>query len=201
MPIRTNRGRAAVYRRLWGWPLRSPRHLVGALVGLAVLFTALGIVAPKLIGRNDARATTGPGTSQTSTGPYPSGLAATGTATSTLPTRQPGPLSSPTPAPPNGDALRVAKDWVAAWVNHPAGMTSEQWLAGLKPFTTDEFLPQMSTVDLAQIPATKVTGEPSVVESYTSSVKLTIPTDGPTLRLTLISTNVGWRVADYDQAS
>ena len=111
------------------------------------------------------------------------------------------PLSSPTPAPPNGDALRVAKNWVAAWVNHPAGMTSEQWLAGLKPYTTEEFLPQMSTVDLAQIPATKGTGEPTVEESYTSSVKLTIPTDGPALRLTLISTNAGWRVTDYDQAS
>jgi hypothetical protein len=41
MPIRTNRGRAAVYRKLWAWPLRSPRHLAMAAFALAVLAIAL----------------------------------------------------------------------------------------------------------------------------------------------------------------
>ena len=41
MPIRTNRGRAAVYRRLWGWPLRSPRHLIGLVVVVLALVLLL----------------------------------------------------------------------------------------------------------------------------------------------------------------
>ena len=199
MPIRTNRGRAAVYRRLWGWPLRSPRHLIGALVFLAILITALGIVLPKVVGKPQAKAspTTGTTTSVTTT---PPGVAAP-VPTSNLPTRLSTPLATPTPAPPNADAIRVAKEWAAAWVNHPPGMTSEQWLAQLKPFTTEEYLPVMASVDPANIPATKVTGEPVVGTSYTSSVQLTIPTDGPKLAITVVSTNAGWRVADYDQAS
>lgn len=35
MPLRTGRGRAAVLRRIWGWPLRSPGHLAIAAVVLA----------------------------------------------------------------------------------------------------------------------------------------------------------------------
>lgn len=199
MPIRTNRGRAAVYRRLWGWPLRSPRHLMGTLVFLAILVTALGIVLPKAVGKPQAKAspTTGTSTSVTTTRP---GIAAP-VPTSNLPTRLSTPLATPTPTTPNEEAIHVAKEWAAAWVKHPPGITSEQWLAQLKPFTTDEYLPVMATVDPANIPATKVTGEPVVGTSYPKSLQLTIPTDGPKLAITVVSTNAGWRVADYDQAS
>ncbi|MEV6874034.1 hypothetical protein [Amycolatopsis sp. NPDC051128] len=199
MPIRTNRGRTAVYRRLWGWPLRSPRHLMGTLVFLAILVTALGILLPKVVGKPQAKAAAPPGTT-TSAHATPPGVAAP-VPTSNLPTRLSAPLVTPTSAAPNNDAIRVAKEWAAAWVNHPAGITSEQWLANLKPFTTEEYLPVMSSVDPANIPATKVTGEPQVGTSYTSSVQLTIPTDGPKLSITVVNTNAGWRVADYDQAS
>lgn len=201
MPIRTNRGRAAVYRRLWGFPLRSPRHLIGTLVVLAILVTALGIVVPKVMGKQPAKASPlAPGTTTTSVTATQPGVAAS-VPTSNLPTRLSQPLVTPTTAAPNGDAVRVAKEWAAAWVNHPQGMTSAQWLEQLKPFTTEEYLPVMSSVDPANVPATKVTGEPTVGTSYTSSVQLTIPTDGPKLSITVVSTNAGWRVADYDQAS
>src|SRR5690348_5660 len=199
MPIRTNRGRAAVYRRLWGWPLRSPRHLMGTLVFLAILATVLGIVLPKAVGKPQAKASpVPPGTTTSVTATAP-GVAAP-VPTSNLPTRLSTPLATPTSAAPNSDAIRVAKDWAAAWVDHPAGITSDQWLAKLKPFTTEEYLPVMKSVDPANIPATKVTGEPVVGTSYTSSLQLTIPTDGPKLAITVVNTNAGWRVADYDQA-
>ena len=200
MPIRTNRGRAAVYRRLWGWPLRSPRHLMGTLIFLAILVTALGIVLPKAVGKPQAKASPTTGTTTSVTATTAPGVAAS-VPTSNLPTRLSAPLATPTTAAPNGDAVRVAKEWAAAWVDHPAGITSDQWLAKLKPFTTEEYLPVMASVDPANIPATKVTGEPTVGTSYTSSVQLTIPTDGPKLAITVVNTNAGWRVADYDQAS
>jgi hypothetical protein len=59
----------------------------------------------------------------------------------------------------------------------------------------------MSTVDPANVPATAVTGDPVVVSSYTSSVQVVIPTDGPKMSITLSKTDAGWRVSEYDQAS
>ena len=59
----------------------------------------------------------------------------------------------------------------------------------------------MSTVDPANIPASRVTGEPTAGTSYTSSVQLIIPTDGPKLSITVLRSDVGWRVSDYVQAS
>jgi hypothetical protein len=197
MPIRTNRGRAAVYRRLWGWPLRSPRHLVGTLVFLAILVTALGIVLPKTMGK-PAAAQPGPSVASSAPGP---GLAAPVPTPSTLPTRLSSPLATPTSAPPNPEAVNVAKQWATAWVNHPAGISNANWLNGMRALTTDEFLPVMSTVDPSNIPATRVTGDPAVTSSYTSSVQVVVPTDGPKLSITVVNTGAGWRVADYDQAS
>ncbi len=203
MPIRTNRGRAAVYRRLWGWPLRSPRHLVGTLVFLGLLVTVLGILLPKAAGNAKTAPPAGTSSSSaTTSSSHPPGVAAPATVTSNLPTRLSGPVTTPTTAPPNADALRVAKEWAGAWVNHPAGMTSEQWLNGLRPYTTEEYLSsKMATVDPANIPATKVTGDPVVSKAFADSVELTITTDGPKLSITVVTTNAGWRVTAYDQAS
>jgi len=197
VPIRTNRGRAAVYRRLWGWPVRSPKHLAGTLVVLVALVVALGFALPKLFpgGPEEsgpvASEQGGDNTGGTQSRPRPS---------TPLPTRLTSPRESPTPAAANPEALRIAKEWSAAWVNHPPGVTVEQWLAGMKPFTTEEYLPVMSSVDPANVPATAVTGEPVATSSYTSSVEVTVPTDGPKLSITVVSTNAGWRVAQYEQA-
>jgi len=37
LPIRTHRGRAAVYRMFWGWPVRSPKHLAATVLALVVI--------------------------------------------------------------------------------------------------------------------------------------------------------------------
>jgi hypothetical protein len=96
----------------------------------------------------------------------------------------------------------VAELFVRAWASHPAGITNAQWLNGLRPYTTEEYLnAQMASVDPVNIPATKVTGDPVVVASYTSSVQVLIPTDGPKLSVTVSRTSDGWRVSGYDQAS
>ncbi|QFU93502.1 hypothetical protein [Amycolatopsis sp. YIM 10] len=199
MPIRTNRGRAAVYRRLWGWPLRSTTHLTVSLVVLAVLLIAAGVLVPKLVGDNGPQRTGRAGEISVTPDDGKAAPPARGT-TGPLPTRLSEPRESPTSAAPNGDAVRVAEQFAAAWVNHPDGITTEQWMAGLKPFTTDEFLPTMSTVDPANIPATRVTGAPVPINSLTSSLEAEVPTDGPKLSITVVSTNVGWRVSALDQA-
>ncbi|OXM68594.1 MULTISPECIES: hypothetical protein [Amycolatopsis] len=198
MPIRTNRGRAAVYRRIWGFPLRSPAHLVGTAVAVIVLIVAIGIVVPQLLGNPNRSGPTpvriqdpGAGSSPTSAGSSPAPMS----------TRLTAPLLQPTSAAPDPAALRIAKQWATAWATHPDGITNAQWLDGLRPLTTEEYLPEMSTVDPANIPATRVTGEPTVTKSYTSSVEVLVPTDGPKLSITVAKTPSGWLVTGYDQAS
>jgi hypothetical protein len=200
MPIRTNRGRSAVYRRLWSWPLRSPRHLIT----FVIIIVALGIVVAMVIPKGNTTGSAQPAgdtttDSTTSTGGT-SGQSPSDTTTSAQ-TRLTSPLLSPTPAPPAPQALTVAVNWVKAWATHPAGITNPQWLAQLKPYTTDEFLPQMGSVDPANVPATKVTGAAVSVDSTTSSVIADVPTDGGTIQVTVITTPTeGWRVSKYDKA-
>ncbi|MCP2168172.1 hypothetical protein [Goodfellowiella coeruleoviolacea] len=214
MPIRTNRGRAAVYRKLWGWPLRSPKHLVTTVVGVTVLATTIGVVGPRLLGENGPLAASGgtPGSGQGQAGQslQPTGgqsqsAAPTGGAIPTslppsLPTRLSSPAASPSSAAPDPAALSVAESWGKAWVNHPDGMTNEQWLDQLRPYTTEEYLPVMSSVDIANIPATKVTGSATPTKSHANSMEAALPTDGGTLQLTLVRTAQGWRVARYTKA-
>lgn len=214
MPIRTNRGRAAVYRKLWGWPMRSPRHLVTVILIVAAAVLTIGIVVPQLVGADggsggaaaggDTATTTGETTTDADSGTDTSGAdggPATGSDTSDLPTRIESPTQKPTAAPPSADALKVAQAWGAAWVNHPTGTTNEKWLDGLRPYTTEEYLVEMATVDPANIPATKVTGPPVPKASYTSSVTANVPTDGGTIAVTVIDTPQGWRVAYYEQVA
>lgn len=204
MPIRTNRGRAAVYRRLWGWPLRSPRHLVLAVVGVVVVAIAVAVLAAHTTGAHRNAASPGGRPGPTLSVPaVPSGTS-TGPAGPTTPTptatRLTTPPETPTTAAPAPAALAVISAWGKAWVNHPAGMTNPQWLAQLKPYTTDEFLPQMATVDVANIAATQVTGAPRATNSYTSSVEALLPTNDGTLDITAIATPQGWRVTSYTKA-
>ncbi|HYS41563.1 MAG TPA: hypothetical protein VEO01_38595, partial [Pseudonocardiaceae bacterium] len=155
MPIRTNRGRAAVYRRLWGWPLRSPRHLVVALIGLIVVAIAIGVIAARTHGtaKPGVGGAASLGTSVSTT--INIATATAGFTTSAAPiTRLSGPPVAPSSVAPNPAALDVIQTWGKAWVNHPVGMTTTQWLAQLAPYTTPEFLPQMNSVDVANISAT-----------------------------------------------
>lgn len=199
MPIRTHRGRAAVYRRLWAWPLRSPRHLAAMVFALAVLAIVLGLLVPRVA---SPLASLGPHQAQPSpTSVPPAAAAAPGAAegaasSSRVPrvTLAPPPTTAAAP-----EALAVADAWARAWVHHPQGMTNDQWVAQLAPLTTDEYVPQLHSVDPANIPATVVTGKAEPVTASARAVDVTITTDGPKLKLTVISTDAGWRVSAYDR--
>ena len=207
MPIRTNRGRAAVYRRLWAWPLRSPRHLVGAIVIVAVLGIAIAIALDRLHPPSSSPShAAGPAASTTFTiKPPPSSSINTNAPPATNSnepsTRLSTPPETPITAPAAPAALQVVQEWGDAWVNHPVNMTSAQWLAQLQPYTEPEILPQLGTVDLANIPATQVTGPATAISSYTSSVVALLPTNGGNLQITVVSTTQGWQVSDYSNAS
>jgi hypothetical protein len=198
MPIRTNRGRAAVYRKLWGWPVRSPRHLMATLFGLTVLAILVGYAVPQAA---NPLSIGGSGPALTiSNGVVVTTARSSGTRSASRPTSSPVPrVSAPTPtlAPPAPEALAVAEAWARAWVNHPEGMTGEQWAAQLAPLTTEELLPQLRSIDPANIPSTAVTGKAEPITSSARAVEVRIATDGAQLRLTVIATTVGWQVSAY----
>ncbi|HEY4021695.1 MAG TPA: hypothetical protein VGM75_23610 [Pseudonocardiaceae bacterium] len=204
MPIRTNRGRAAVYRRLWAWPLRSPGHLVGAIVIVIVLGIAIAIGIARIHPSSPTHTASPFGSSTSAPAPASGAIntnAPPATNSAEPSTRLSTPPETPVSAPPAPAALQVVQEWGSAWVNHPVNMTSQQWLAQLQPYTEPEILPQLATVDLANIPATQVTGPATAINSYTSSVVALLPTNGGNLQITVVSTPQGWQVSDYTNAS
>jgi hypothetical protein len=202
VPIRTPRGRSAAYRGIWQWPLRSPARLTVTVVAVLVVAVGVTIGIGMLVGPGTgglgalppigAGPSVGPasGSGTTTSGP-------TGTAAGVVPTSAPSPL--PLSAAP-AEALAAAERWARAWVRPEEGTSSAQWLAGLRPITTEEYLGVLSGVDPQNIPATRVTGEPEAVRVAERSVQVEIPTDALTLRVLVVDTEAGWRVAGYDRA-
>ena len=199
MPIRTPRGRSAAYRVLWQWPLRSPARL--GLCVVLVLAVAVGIIASigALRGARAVGTVAAPGSSAFPTPQAPT----TGSPATIAPTVLPPvpvltPSSKPLVTAPS-TALSVAERWAAAWVDHPQGITAQQWVDGLRPFTTDEYLGVLTGVDPANIPASKVVGEPKAVRVAPRSLQVDVPTNALTLRVLVVETEDGWRVAGYDK--
>jgi hypothetical protein len=200
VPIRAPRGRSAAYRTLWQWPLRSPARL-----GLCVVF-GLAVVVGAVAGIGALRGVTAVGsavaggsaatpTAETPTGGRPAVV----TPTVLPPVKELTPTSLPVSSAPSA-ALSVAARWAGAWVDHPQGTTPQQWVDGLRPFTTDEYLGVLTGVDPTNIPATKVTGEPRALRVAARSVQVRVPTNALTLVVLVVQTEGGWRVAGYDRS-
>jgi hypothetical protein len=192
VPIRTRRGRAGAYRALWEWPLHSPVRLFGCLVVLTLVVVGISTVGGLLGG--------GSGRSSGALGPAAPSAAA-------RPPAAPGPPAELTPTTlPLADvppvALAVAQRWTEAWATHPPGVTPEQWTAGLAPYTTEEYLAVLASVDPANVPGARVTGPAQAVEVRPEAVRVQVPTDAVRLELLLVQSGPGdWRVSGYDRAS
>ncbi|HEV7451508.1 MAG TPA: hypothetical protein VGO16_08995 [Pseudonocardiaceae bacterium] len=199
MPIRTHRGRAAVYRTFWGWPLRSPAHLAGTVVVLVAITVGVGLVLPDSGGSSPVRAAP----SSSPLAPV-SGMAVPGVApgeqSRALFPSTPLPSTPPPSTPAPVAALAVARSWVHAFLTVPNGISSARWVEQLRPYTTDELLPELRSVDPANVPAAKIIDEPRTVSSSASSAEVDVPTTVVVVRLLLVSTPAGWRVAGYQRA-
>jgi hypothetical protein len=181
-----------VYRRLWGWPLRSPRHLAASIVIFVVVVVALGVIVPKVLDRKPSTQTAaGPSTSQqgTQVGQLPSSGAS-------LPTKEPAPSISASAAPPQADAQLIAELWAGSWIKPPPDNDVNKWLAQLRPYTTEEFLAQMATIDPRNVPKKYTNVTPK--KSYVSSADFEIGTDLGKVVITLVKAPDGkWRVNSY----
>lgn len=201
MPIRSPRGRASAYRGIWQWPLRSPLRLLVTVVLLLVLASGAVFVGGKLGGSARTGGLLAGGAPATS---EPGPVSGTGSPAEPTPTALPPvapltPTTLPLSAAP-AEALQVARSWTAAWVNHRPGTTNEQWTAGMRAFTTDEYLGVLSAVDPANVPATAVTGTPRATRVSPRSVQVEVPTNALKLSVLVVDTDAGWRVSRYDRA-
>ncbi|WP_064745372.1 hypothetical protein [Pseudonocardia acaciae] len=201
--IRSPKGRGAAYRALWQWPLRSPARLIGCLVVLAALVIGANAAFGLLPARTGGTGVFGSDPSGSVT-PTPPAGALPNAQPRNEPTRLP-PVPELTPetlplskAPPA--ALTVATRWTQAWAKHPADGATATWVNGLRPYTTDEYLAVLSTVDTANVPATKVTGAARAVLVSPRSVRVEVPTDAVRLVVLVVNTGTEWRVAGYDRA-
>lgn len=187
MPIRTHRGRAAVYRRFWGWPVRSPRHLTCTV--LVILAIAIGTSLALPDDRRGGTARDLPSNSrQVGTTGVPGSVPIDGART----TRP----SAPAPTA----ALDAARSWVQAFLTVPKGITVARWIEQLRPYTTEELLPELSSIDPANVPAAQITEAPRTVSVSAGSAEVDVPTTAVVVRLLLVSTPAGWRVASYERA-
>ncbi len=190
-----------MYRRLWGWPLRSPTHLIATIIGVVALVATISIVAEKAVGSKNG--TTAGGATVT-TAPATSGggnqigvLPATGT-TTPLPTKAPSPTAAATSAPVSPDAQLVAEQWIDAWLDHPPGTTNAKWLAKLKPYTSDELLPTLQSVDPANVPK-EIKSKVTASRSTTDSVDFEADLETGKLVVTVAKLPEGWRVHKYSR--
>jgi hypothetical protein len=204
VPIRSPRGRAAAYRAVWQWPLRSPLRLAVTAVVIVAVAVGVSFGVAALGGGTGDRSQVGSSSSSSTPRSAPRTSGPTGSSAGTLtrtalpPVPDLEPSTLPLSLAPEA-ALEVAARWSAGWLRPPEGTSARQWLEGLRPTTTDEYLGVLSGVDPANIPATRVTGEPRPVRVAARSVQVEVPTDALTLVVLVVDTEAGWRVAGYDR--
>lgn len=109
------------------------------------------------------------------------------------PTAMPTLVRAPVGPGPDAIAAAFAADWVAATGASPAA-----WLSRLRPRVTPALAGELSGVDPAGVPATRITGPPSVIPHGPSVADVLIPVDSGTLRLRLRLLGDRWLVDGID---
>lgn len=132
------------------------------------------------------------------TAPVPSGGAATAPATSSSPL-----LHSPVPpvtAPGRKTPQQVATLFAKAWVKHD--VSAATWQHALAPYATAALAARLTTTDPANVPAARVTGDPTVVDDAADRCDVRIATDAGTLVLGLAGPGGAWLVdtVDWDRS-
>ncbi|WP_327006658.1 hypothetical protein OHA72_04900 [Dactylosporangium sp. NBC_01737] len=94
------------------------------------------------------------------------------------------------------DANAVATRFGKAWIRK-AGITGEQWRAGLKPDASSELMEDLADTDPNDVPTATITG-PVVLESFGQVATAKVPADGGTIVLQLEALNGRWQVTSLD---
>jgi hypothetical protein len=127
------------------------------------------------------------------------GVLPTGVPSISLPTKASSPASTPPSAAPDPEAAMVADLWSEKWITRPADGKNATWLETLKPYTTEEWLPQLKTVDPGNLPS-GLDGAVKLKESHTDSVVYEVGLKGGgALQMTLVKRADKWLVHKSDR--
>lgn len=91
------------------------------------------------------------------------------------------------PAPALAAALRAGREFATAWVSHQPG-----WAAQLRRYATPGLAAQVTAGDHGYLPATAVTGPPTVVRETAGSVTVLVPTNAGPAVMTVVRSDAGW---------
>ncbi len=193
MPIRSQHGRAAAYRALWQWPLRSVRRLVITVLALLVLAGGVSYTIASL----------GIGSRAGGTGRcrrWPVGCGSRGAV---------GHRAAAGAGAANRRRCRCRRRPRPRWTwpgagpgpgsgRRPGSATSSGWpgCATPRPRSTSGCWPRW-TRRTSRRPGW--CGNPKAVRVSPRSVQVQVQTDGPTLLVLVVDTDAGWRVAGYDR--
>jgi hypothetical protein len=110
-----------------------------------------------------------------------------------------GPVDE-TPDPLTGDeaALTSAMAFATAWLDRTR--SPEQWLAGLRPYATEDLIDRLTGVDPLSVPSNVVLGTPTIRGRSAAYAEVLIPIGtGDTLVLSVVNLDGRWVVATLDQ--
>ncbi|MBB5871258.1 hypothetical protein F4553_004637 [Allocatelliglobosispora scoriae] len=112
----------------------------------------------------------------------------------------PPPVQSPSVAPGAANPVDVAASFAASWVQGTRSASS--WLAALRPHCTEHLLEQLRDVDPSSVPASKVTGKPTLIPRAFTYAEVSIPLDAGVLKLRLLGPDGHWYVdgVDWDRS-
>ena len=161
-----------------------------ALVLSVIVLSAVGIA--RLVGDDSTPSTFPPGNLSEQTGEPPSGSSygPDDGVVSALPSVSPSVTKGA--APPAEVAMAFAKSWLMRT------RTAKSWLDALRPDSTQQLLEQLQDVDPQNVPATRITGDVSLVTLSESAVQAIIPLDSGQLRLRLVGPDGHWFVDGID---
>nr|BFE63732.1 hypothetical protein GCM10020063_082580 [Dactylosporangium thailandense] len=94
------------------------------------------------------------------------------------------------------DAVTVATRFANAWLRK-AGVTGDQWRAGLKPDASTDLLASLADTDPADVPTATITGATELQTNGATTVAR-IPAEGGTIVLGLLASGGRWQVTSLD---
>ncbi|WP_091610725.1 hypothetical protein [Micromonospora mirobrigensis] len=167
---------------------RALRSRIGVALGIAVV--VFGIIgAARLVSGPDQSATgltTRPREPITTVDPH------TGDDGANLTPEPPSPRTRAGALTPE----RTAERFAAAWLG--GGPDAKRWQDAMRPFSTPTLIEQLRGANPAGVPATQVTGEPTLQPRTETITEVTLPLDFGRLRLTLVSPDGRWLVDTVD---
>lgn len=182
------------------WPLCSWRNFAVTATAVLLVFYGMGRVvepAKATLPKTHVPLVAASPTSSPPSDPATAALShVPSVAPSTTPTTSPG-----GGAGAGGDAsvTKLAIAFAQAWCL--SARSQQEWTRGIQPFVTPALAAGLAQTDPARVPATKVTGEASLVTASSTSAQVNVPTDGGSILVALRRSSSGpWQVSDVAPA-